>query len=277
MVAVCTTEGPGDASRLARDADPAFDVIVAAGGDGTVNEVANGVFAASRPMAVLPLGTGNVLANEIGLPRRPRDLARLIAEGVPQPLWPGRVGDRLFVAMTGIGFDAAVLSALDQQLKRRIGKLAFAWPILCCVCRYRRREFVFGIDGAAHRAASAIIVKGRLYAGRFVVVPGAQVGDRLLHVVLFRGAGRFAILRYLGAMVLGILHRLPDVTILAARRVSIAAGTPETIGSCVVETDGEVGGSLPLVVEIAERPLLLVQPAGYTTNEFRNRSATGLV
>ena len=277
MVAVRMTHAPGDALRLARDADPAFDVIVAAGGDGTINEVANGVFAGSCPFAIVPLGTGNVLANEIGLPRRPRDLARLIAEGVPQPLWPGRAGDRLFVAMIGIGFDAAVLSALDQHLKRRIGKLAFAWPILSCLCRYRRREFLFRIDGVAHRAGSAIIVKGRLYAGRFVVVPGARVGDPLLHVVLFRGAGRRAVLRYLAAMLLGILHRLPDVTILAARRVSIAAGLPEAIGCSLVETDGEVGGSLPLVIEIADRPLLLVQPGGCTADEFRNRAATPLV
>lgn len=276
-VAVRPTQGPGDALRLARDADAHFDVIVAAGGDGTVNEVANGVFAASRPLAVVPLGTGNVLANEIGLPRKPQDLARLIAEGAPQPLWPGRAGDRLFVAMTGIGFDALVLSALDQRLKRRIGKLAFAWPILSCVCRYRRREFVFDIDGAAFRAASAIIVKGRLYAGRFVVVPGARVVDPLLHVVLFRRGSRLAILRYLAAMTLGILHRLPDVTILGARRVSIAAGTPEPIGCSVVEIDGEIGGSLPLVVEIAGRPLLLVQPVGCTAPEFRNRAATALV
>ena len=277
VVAVRTTEGPGDALRLARDADPAFEMIVAAGGDGTVNEVANGVFAASRPLAVVPLGTANVLANEIGLPRKPRDLARLIAEGAPQPLWPGRAGDRLFVAMTGIGFDAAVLSAVDPRLKRRIGKLAFAWPILCCVCRYPRCEFVFGIDGAAHRAASAIIVKGRLYAGRFVIVPGARVVDPLLHVVLFRRAGRLAILRYLSAMALGVLHRLPDVTILDARRVSIAEKAPAALGCSLVETDGEIGGSLPLVVEIAERPLLLVQPVDCTADESRNRATTPLV
>ncbi len=78
-------------------------------------------------------------------------------------------------------------------------------------------------------------------------------------------------------MTLGILHRLPDVTILGARRVSIAAGTPEPIGCSVVEIDGEIGGSLPLVVEIAGRPLLLVQPVGCTAPEFRNRAATALV
>jgi diacylglycerol kinase family enzyme len=102
------------------------------------------------------------------------------------------------------------------------------------------------------------------------------VVDPLLHVVLFRRAGRLAILRYLAAMTLGILHRLPDVTILSARRVSIATGAPEPVGS-VVEIDGEIGGALPLVIEIAGRPLLLVQPLGCTAPEFRNRAATPLV
>ncbi len=131
-VAVRPTQGPGDALRLARDADAHFDVIVAAGGDGTVNEVANGVFAASRPLAVVPLGTGNVLANEIGLPRKPQDLARLIAEGAPQPLWPGRAGDRLFVAMTGIGFDAARAQRARPapQAPYRQARLCLADPLM---------------------------------------------------------------------------------------------------------------------------------------------------
>jgi diacylglycerol kinase (ATP) len=260
LVVVRGTCAVGDAERLAREADPAFDLIVAAGGDGTVNEVVNGLVAVPRPMAVLPLGTANVLANEIGLPRNPRQLARVIADGAPRPIWPGRAGDRLFVAMTGVGFDAAVLATLDPSLKRRIGKLAFAWAILLCLYHYRRSEFVVSTAGGAHRVASAIVTKGRLYAGRFVIAPDARLDDPLLHIVLFQRAGRLAVLRYLGAMMLGALNRLRDVSIVTARRVSVTAGEPAPAGPPVVETDGEIGGRLPLVIEIAERPLLLVRP-----------------
>jgi diacylglycerol kinase (ATP) len=173
-VTVLPTRAPGDAERLAREADLAFDLIVAAGGDGTVNEVANGIYAASRPLAVLPLGTGNVLANEIGLPRDPRRLARIIADGTPKPIWPGRAGDRLFLAMTGVGFDAEVLGALDPCLRHRIGKLGYIWAILLCLWRYRQAEFVVGIEAGAYRAASVIVTTGRLYAGRFVIAPQAR-------------------------------------------------------------------------------------------------------
>ena len=259
-VTILPTGAPGDAEQLAREADPAFDLIVAAGGDGTVNEVANGIFAASRPLAVLPLGTGNVLANEIGLPRDPRRLARVIADGTPKPIWPGRAGDRLFLAMIGVGFDAEVLGALDPYLKRRIGKLAFIWAILVCLGRYRRSEFIVGTEGGMYRAASVLVTTGRLYAGRFVIAPDARLDVPLLHIVLFRRAGRLAVLRYLGAMLLGRLHRLADVSILTARRASVAAGNPAAARPSVVETDGEIRGRLPLAIEIAASPLLLVQP-----------------
>jgi diacylglycerol kinase (ATP) len=276
-VTVLSTRAPGDAERLAREADLAFDVIVAAGGDGTVNEVANGIFAAPRPLAVLPLGLGNVLANEIGLPCDPQRLARVIADGTPMPIWPGRAGDRLFLAMTGVGFDAEVLGALDPCLKRRLGKLGYIWAILLCLCRYRRGEFVVGTEGGAYRAASAVVTTGRLYAGRFVIAPDARLDVPLLHIVLFRKAGRLAVLRYLGMMLLGRLHRLADVSILTARHASVAAGKSAAAGPSLVEVDGEIRGRLPLAIEIAERPLLLVQPGRRVACDQWNRTAAPLV
>ena len=253
------TRAPGDAERLAAEADPGFDLIVAAGGDGTVNEVVNGLFGRSQQFAVLPLGTGNVLANEIGMPRDPQRLAEVIANGQAKPVWPGRAGRRLFVAMAGIGFDAEVLAALDPNLKRWFGKLAFAWAILLSLWRYRRRQFV--VDPGAHRVASVIVTKGRLYAGRFVIAPDADIADPLFHVLLFKRDGRLAILRYLAALTVGILHRLPEVSTVTARRVVIAAAASEEDGTALGETDGEVGARLPLVIEIADSPMLLVQPS----------------
>lgn len=276
-VTVLSTHAPVDAERLAREADLSFDVIVAAGGDGTVNEVANGIFAASRPLAVLPLGTGNVLANEIGLPRDPRRLAQVIADGTPKPIWPGRAGDRLFLAMTGVGFDAEVLGALDPCLKRRLGKLAFIWAILLCLCRYRRGEFIVATESGVYRAASAIVTTGRLYAGRYVIAPDARLDAPLLHIVVFRKAGRLAVLRYLGAMLLGRLHCLADVSILTARCLSVAAGDPAASGPSMVEIDGEIRGRLPLAIEIAASPLLLIQPGRRVACGQWNRIAAPLV
>jgi diacylglycerol kinase (ATP) len=260
-VTVRETHASGDAERIARTADPAFDVIVAAGGDGTVNEVVNGVRGSSRLLAVLPFGTGNVLAREIGMPRAPDALARVVAESPALPIWPGIAGDRLFVATAGIGFDAEVLGALSPRLKRRIGKLAVVWAVLLCLFRYRRHEFVVDATGGERRAASVIVVKGRRYAGDFVIAPSARLAEPTLHVVLFGRAGRLAALLGLMAMVLGALHRLPSVSILPMRKLQVTPTGQSSAAPFLVEIDGDVTGELPIAIGIAETPLLLVQPA----------------
>lgn len=256
------TRAPGDARRLAQAADPGFYAVVAAGGDGTVNEVVNGLAdAASAPrvLAVLPLGTGNVLANEIGMPRRPEALAQVIAEGPPRPIWPGLAGSWRFVAMAGVGFDAAVLAALDPRLKRCIGKFAFVWAIGRCLWRYRQREFVVEADASEHRAAAVIVVKGSRYAGNFLVAPAARLDLPVLYAVLFRRPGRLAVLRGLAALALGALDHLPEVSVLPVRTLTIAASGPPQPDA--VEIDGEIAGRLPIAIGIAREPLLVVHPA----------------
>lgn len=256
-VTLRATAGPGDAERLARAAGPGFDLVVAAGGDGTVQEVANGLSGSSPVMGVLPLGTANVLACELGLPRRPGRLAACLAEAAPRPIWPGRIkgrlGDRLFLCMSGVGFDAAVVACVDPRLKRRFGKFVFLWAILQCLVRHRPRSFTIGIDGAAHRAGAAIIAKTRFYAGRFVLAPAARAADPLFQVVLFPPGSRRVVLRALAALALGRAHRVPGVRVIPARTASLAAG-----GEWAVQADGEIVAGEALSVTIAERPLLII-------------------
>src|SRR5207245_2594326 len=161
--AIVRRAGPeiGDAERLTREAEGNIDIIVAAGGDGTLNAVANGIAGAPRPVALLPLGTANVLAHEISLPRDPERLAALIAEGPVRAIRLGRVGDRVFLTTASSGFDAETVAAVDPRLKRRLGRVAFAWAILVCLCRYRGGELSVRVDGADHRAAAVIAAKGR--------------------------------------------------------------------------------------------------------------------
>jgi diacylglycerol kinase (ATP) len=259
------TAGPGDAERLARAAEPEFDLVVAAGGDGTAHEVANGLLGSSRVLGVLPLGTANVLANELGLPRHPKRLAAVLAQAAPQPIWPGRmegrIGDRLFLCMSGIGFDAAVVARVDPGLKGRFGKLAFLWAILGSLARHRPGEFTILIDGAEYRAGAAVIAKTRFYAGHFVLAPAARAADPLFHVVLFPSGHRRAVLRILAAMALGVLHHVPGVSVIPARRVSFAGGA-----AWPVQADGEIVAGAALSVTVAERPLLVLAPGPERTS-----------
>ena len=245
----------GDAERLAREAKADFDAIVAAGGDGTLNAVVNGLTGNATPIGVLPLGTVNVLAREIGLPRRPEELASMIVSGTARPVWPGRVGDRAFLMMASVGSDSEIVARVHPRLKARAGRLAFAWAMLIRLWRYRACELVVRADGIEHRAAGLIAAKGRFYAGPFVVAPDARLAEPAFELVLFRRASRLAVLRYAAALFLGRIPRLNDVTILRARAATVTGD-----GAVPVQADGEIVGQLPVTIEIADQPLFLIQP-----------------
>jgi YegS/Rv2252/BmrU family lipid kinase len=230
--------------------------VVAAGGDGTINEVVNGLADSALPLAVMPLGTGNVLANEIGLPRNPERVAEIAVAGAARPIWIGEVAGRRFVMMAGIGFDAAVVAGLDLALKRRVGKLAFVKEIIAQLWHHGACRYSVSCEGADHLPASAVIANGRFYAGRFVLAPAARLDDPALQLVLFMSTGRLAMIRYLLAMALGRVHRLPDVRIVRTARLTVAG--PVGAG---VEADGDIVATLPVTISVGTRPLWLIQPA----------------
>ena len=248
---------PGQVERLAGQAEPGFDVIVAAGGDGTISAVVNGLGGRAVPFGVLPLGSANVLAREIRLPRAPEALASLIATGPVSPIWPGRVGERAFVMMASAGFDSEIVAALSPELKRRVGRLAFAWGFLVRLWHCPACELTVRADGVEYRAAAVVAAKGRHYAGPFVVAPGADLAEPVLELVLLDRRGRWAMLRYATALFLGRVPRLGDIAIVRARQASVAGNR-----ALPVQADGEIVGELPITLAVADRPLLLIRPAG---------------
>lgn len=262
------TAAPGDAEQFARAASAAdFDAVVAAGGDGTVNEVINGLVDPALPVIVFPFGTANVLAHEIALPRDPAVLAALAVSGPVREIAMGEAefeGEtprrRRFLLMAGTGFDADVVDELDLALKRRAGRLAFAWSILGRLWRYRPSLYEVALEQGGiwtrGSATSAVATRACHYAGRFVLAPEADLGASSLSVVRFGRGGRWAALRYLVALGGSFLHRLPDVAIAqaSAARFTGPAGAP-------VQIDGDVLGRLPVTLRIADRTLRLVYPA----------------
>ncbi|TMK08485.1 MAG: diacylglycerol kinase family lipid kinase [Alphaproteobacteria bacterium] len=248
---------PGQVERLAGQAEPGFDAIVAAGGDGTISAVVNGLGGRAVPFGVLPLGSANVLAREIRLPRAPEALASLITTGPVSPIWLGRVGERAFVMMASAGFDSEIVAALSPELKRRVGRLAFAWGFLVRLWHCPACELTVRADGVEYRAAAVVAAKGRHYAGPFVVAPGADLAEPVLELVLLDRRGRWAMLRYATALFLGRVPRLGDIAIVRARQASVAGNR-----ALPVQADGEIVGELPITLAVADRPLLLIRPAG---------------
>lgn len=256
---VAETTRRGDATRLARAAAAGGGTVVAAGGDGTIAEVAAGIAGTEAALGILPLGTANVFALELGLPLAPGDAAAVLAMGRTTLFRPGlarRAGapDLLFVQMLGAGLDAAVVHGLPPGLKRALGKGAYVLQTLREIARHRFAPLRAVADGQALEATSVVVTKGRLYAGRFTVAPGADPRQEGFHVVAIRQQGRCDALRHAAALPLGLLPRLPEVRILRARAVRIEGG------SGPLQADGDAAGRLPVEIAPAPAPIRIVVP-----------------
>jgi diacylglycerol kinase (ATP) len=258
-ITLFATGKPGDAEeRAATLSAKDFDVVVAAGGDGTINEVANGMAAAGGtlpPLAIIPLGTANVLAQEIGLRGNPRAVARAIAHGSQMRVHLGRANGRYFLMMAGVGFDAHVVANVDLALKRRTGKVAYVVETLVQGLRYGFPPCHVTLDGKRHKARSVVVCNGRHYGGPFVAAPKASLTDPAFEVCLLKRGGWRHVIRYGIALVLGRLSSLPDVEILTAKTLTID-GEP----GLPVQGDGDIVAHLPVSISVAERTLELVMP-----------------
>jgi diacylglycerol kinase (ATP) len=255
---IAETRRVGHAEALAREAawrgEP---MVVAAGGDGTIAEVANGLMGSPARLGVIPLGTANVLAHELGLPFAPRSVAAALAFGRTCTLWPGQAngadGTRLFVQMLGVGFDAQVVHNLPFALKKVLGKSAYALQSLREMPRYAFPPIRMRIDGVETEAASVIISKGRLYGGRFRVAADAVPGEPGFSVVLFRHSGPAAAMMYGAALPLNLLGRTSGVRHVRATRIEFVQNT-----AVPAQTDGDHAGYAPLSVCDAAAPIQVV-------------------
>lgn len=262
VVTLRRTVQRGDAEAFASEAsEAAFDVVVAAGGDGTINEVVNGLVGKALPLAVIPLGTANVLAAEIDLPRRPRDLARMILKGKIGAVCIGLANRRHFIMMAGVGFDAHLVAHVDPRVKRFLGKAAYVLEAARGMFRFAYPSYRVTIDGVPWTAASVIVANGHYYGGRFICAPGACLEDHTFEVCLFLSAGRLAVLRYGLALVRRRLHRRADFRIIRGASVTIEhdnEASPRSFSAEPVQLDGDIGCRLPLTIRPASQSLLLI-------------------
>ena len=264
------TAAAGDARRLAEQCDAGrYGVIAVAGGDGTINEVVNGLAARAAtapPLALVPLGTANVLAHELGLGSTASALAQAITSGREVIMHPGQASGagrpRCFSLMAGAGFDAKVVAGVSAPLKRRWGKGAYVWRSLVEARRYRPVRYAVEIDGVAHEAASVIVTHARHYAGPYVVAPQASLDAPLLQVCLFERWGWMHALRFGAALVLGTLPKTPGYRVVAGREVRISVLNDAGEGRRQpVQIDGDDALTLPVSIGLATEAVRLLRPA----------------
>jgi diacylglycerol kinase (ATP) len=249
------TAAPGDATGLSREALAAgVQTIVVHGGDGTINEALQPLVGGTTSLAIWPGGTANVLAQELGLPVDLDGIANMIAAGRTRRVSVGRAGARYFLAMAGIGLDAAVARAVSPRLKRLLGPNAFwfAWARL--LVRWRPPSFLVEVDGQRYGATFTVLVNAVSYGGGLRIAPRASLDSDCLDLCLFEWTDRQQYIRHLRAGMDGSHLGLPGVTYVQARQAT-ASGA-----GVWVQADGELLGQLPMSFECVPAALSVVVP-----------------
>ena len=244
--------------------DAGAKLILVAGGDGTVNEVLDGMAGSSVPLGILPAGTANVLATEIGLGNDLERAARLIPHCAPRRIAIGRLASgqksRCFLSMAGVGFDAGIVYGLNAQLKQRFGKGAY-WLSGFRQAFRRFPEFEVELDGSTRAICSfALVTRVRNYGGDFEIARSASLLDDCFEVVLFRGRSSLPYLKYLCGMISGRLAGMRGVTYFRARSVRLFDPAGRRVN---LQVDGEHAGQLPAEISLALDALTLLVPPDY--------------
>lgn len=256
-----STERRGDAERFAREFDhDRYDVLAVAGGDGTVNEALNGLVHHPRgpgavEFGIVPLGTANVLAIEIGLEPTAYCVAAALINGRARDVSVGRVNDRVFLLMAGVGFDAHVVAGVTSGLKRRLGKAAYALMSLQRMVTFGFPGYQVDLGNETISAASVVVCNGRHYAGPYIAAPEADLADGHLDICVFEKSGAFHTARYGLNM---LLERLPKST--GYRIVRSSAVRIEGPPGDPVQGDGDIISALPADIAIEPAGLRLIHP-----------------
>jgi diacylglycerol kinase (ATP) len=260
------TTGPATAGEIARRSiGEGASLVVAAGGDGTVNEVIEGMVYSDVALGILPAGTANVLANETGmsisLERAARELADCRAEriSVGRLHASGAARPRHFLLMAGAGLDARIVYHLSAPLKSKLGKVAY-WAAAMKLIGRQLEEFEVKVDDRIHKCSFALISKVRNYGGDFEIARDTSLLDDYFEVVLFAGRSATRYLRYFTAVALKRVRGMKGVTVLRARHVCLSAPRDPRVH---IQVDGEYAGLLPGSVEIVPEALTLLIPPGY--------------
>lgn len=232
-----------------------YDLVVAAGGDSTIRSVATSLRGSDMPMGIIPMGTGNVFAHEIGLHRNANLIAHYLLNGQTDIIHCGLANGSVFCLMAGVGFDATVVGKLSHFTKKLVGKAAYIAPIMQTLIGYKKQNITAEIDGVNHDAAWIIVTNARYYGGSFDLAPITSIQKNELHTVLFKGTSRWTMLRQLVALGRGRATNSKGVEHITCREVIVKSDVPSS-----TQLDGDFFTQTPLHIKLDQIPLKLIIP-----------------
>ncbi len=275
------TNSPVHAEEEARRAiDCGYDTIFACGGDGTIHNIVQVVAHSPAALAILPLGTANALAHDLGLPLKIAAATKAYLSATPRRIALGRLtyadlqgnpGTRYFVIAAGIGVDAHLFYKLHTGVKQRMGMAAYYWKAWHMWFTYPMTRFVAeyldtGSDVPGRTEVTELLaVRIRNFGGVVQeLAPGASLDRDDVRLVFSRTASRLAYLAWVTRGLLRLRWKIPGVDLVHSKRVSCEYATPTHASSdrkIYVEADGELLGTLPVVITVVPDALTLLMPS----------------
>ncbi|MEE9315729.1 MAG: diacylglycerol kinase family protein [bacterium] len=246
-----------EAQKVSREE---YDLIVVCGGDGTMNEVINGVVSShsSLPIGFVPCGTSNIYALSAGIPLDPIQACEIILKKYIKKIDLGKVGSgnflRYFVSMAGIGYEASVIKSLNPNLVRTLGGVpAHLVSGVGVLIKHQRIELSIKLDGSSCRGFEAIISNGSFYGVSSIIAPEADMADGYLDVIIFKKGRRRDVLRHVLGVLRGRHIYFKDVEYTKAKKIEINA--PKEVW---IQVDGEIMGTLPQKFEICPQAIQVI-------------------
>ena len=267
------TKSAADATAQAHRASASgYDAVFACGGDGTVHDALQGLVGTEVALGIIPMGTANVLAHDLGLPLRAEKAAHAALSVEPRRIAVGKVecrdlaGNelvRFFTVAVGVGADAHLFYKLDPALKRRFGMLSYYGKATWIWLTHRMEEFCVGLDGKHNYedVTQLLAVRVRNFGGVLgKFVPGASLGRNDLQLVLFRTRRRLAYLGYVCCRVLGMNRKVREIENYKTNSTVCTLPENSAVSRVFVEADGELLGTLPAKISIVPAAVTLLFP-----------------
>ncbi len=254
---LCATSREGEAEVMARHAAAeGYTRVVAAGGDGTINEVVNGLAGTPAALGLLPMGTMNVFATELGLPAGNLPACwDIIRAGHARSIDLPKANEKHFVQLAGIGLDAQAVKETSVTSKKNFGPLSYLISAAQIASRPSPHLTVTADDRPALEGSFVLVGNGRLYGGRFPFFKRAQIDDGLLDVLVFKRVSYLEIIRYLQDVIFSPAINRPDVEYFQTRNLHVEAEE-----EVPVEVDGELIGNCPVEFSVRAFGLRVLTP-----------------
>jgi len=258
------------AAEAAMDSNCAMAVVV--GGDGTVREVIRGLEGTDKPLIIVPAGTENLLANELGFDERLKTLIKTFEGGYTRPLDLGKANERCFTSIAGFGFDGQVVNELAKQRLGNIDHFDYFWPLWLTFWKYKFEPMKINIDGEEIFEGPCLVFVGNIskYALGLDILCNADYGDGLLDVCIYKCSSRLHLFKHSLITILKIHTRCSDVIYRQGKKITVSSDA----AGVTSEIDGDPGPRLPVKISVIPQAVRVMipkdsKPAGIRTRIVR--------